>query len=60
MAEAGKYWVRIFLAKHPALHIRKPKNTSVVRAAGFNTVDVTIFCQTIMTNINRRLFEKLP
>jgi hypothetical protein len=40
---AGMKWYRNFMKRHPELSLRKPENTSMARAQGFNQERVTSF-----------------
>lgn len=40
---AGKDWIKSFMNRFPSLTLRKPENTSLARATGFNEVSVGQF-----------------
>ena len=49
---AGRKWLNLFLSWHLGLYVRKPEETSIQRALGFNRSKVEIFY-----NVLKKLFS---
>ena len=54
---AGKDWSQGFLRRHPELSLRSPEPTSIMRATGFNRVQVQKFYGLLRTVMEEHAFQ---